>query len=65
VIGQIFFTDCFLGWEFSTYGVSTITLLEKKVRTGAYVSFVVLCMKFKNILMKETTHFFNFGMLHQ
>ena len=31
VVGQIFFTDCFLGWEFSTYGVSTLTLLETKV----------------------------------
>jgi hypothetical protein len=33
VIGQIFFTDCFLGWEFSQYGVSAVTLLEKKVKT--------------------------------
>merc|ERR1719468_457116 len=29
VIGQIFFTDCFLGYEFTTYGVSVATLLEQ------------------------------------
>jgi len=29
VIGQIFFTDCFLGYEFSTYGVQIATLLEE------------------------------------
>lgn len=29
VVGQIFFTDCFLGWEFSTYGVSTASFLEQ------------------------------------
>jgi len=28
VIGQIFFTDCFLGYEFSTYGVSAASLVE-------------------------------------
>jgi len=30
VIGQIFFTDCFLGYEFSLYGVSAVSLLEEK-----------------------------------
>jgi len=29
VVGQIFFTDCFLGWEFSTYGVNTASFLEE------------------------------------
>ena len=28
VVGQIFFTDCFLGWEFYTYGVSALSFLE-------------------------------------
>ena len=28
VVGQILFTDCFLGWEFSTYGASVLSLLE-------------------------------------
>jgi len=28
VIGQIFFTDCFLGYEFSTYGVSAASFVE-------------------------------------
>lgn len=28
VIGQVFFTDMFLGYEFSTYGVSTLSFLE-------------------------------------
>ena len=31
VVGQIFFTDCFLGWEFSTYGVNTASFLEESV----------------------------------
>ena len=31
VVGQIFFTDCFLGYEFSTYGVSAASFLEAKV----------------------------------
>lgn len=30
VIGQIFFTDCFLGYEFSTYGVNAASFLEAK-----------------------------------
>ena len=30
VIGQIFFTDCFLGYEFSTYGVHAASFLEEK-----------------------------------
>lgn len=30
VVGQIFFTDCFLGYEFSTYGVSAASFLEEK-----------------------------------
>merc|ERR1719461_1621044 len=30
VIGQVFFTDCFLGYEFSTYGVNAATLLEQE-----------------------------------
>ncbi len=29
VIGQIFFTDCFLGYEFSTFGVSAASFLEQ------------------------------------
>lgn len=28
VIGQIFFTDCFLGWEFSKYGISAASFSE-------------------------------------
>jgi len=28
VVGQIFFTDCFLGWEFSKYGVSAASFTE-------------------------------------
>ena len=28
VVGQIFFTDCFLGYEFSTYGVRYRILLR-------------------------------------
>ena len=28
VVGQIFFTDCFLGYEFSTYGVSAASFVE-------------------------------------
>jgi len=28
VVGQIIFTDCFLGWEFSNYGVQAVSLLE-------------------------------------
>jgi len=28
VIGQIFFTDCFLGYQFSTYGVSAASFVE-------------------------------------
>ena len=28
VVGQIFFTDMFLGYEFSTYGVSAASFLE-------------------------------------
>jgi hypothetical protein len=28
VVGQILFTDCFLGWEFSTYGASVLSLLD-------------------------------------
>ena len=31
VVGQIFFTDCFLGWEFSTYGVNSASFLEETV----------------------------------
>ena len=31
VVGQIFFTDCFLGYEFSTYGVNAASFLEAKV----------------------------------
>lgn len=29
VVGQIFFTDCFLGYEFSTYGVTAASFLER------------------------------------
>merc|ERR1719483_19746 len=29
VVGQIFFTDCFLGYEFSTYGVRAASFLEQ------------------------------------
>jgi len=28
VVGQIIFTDCFLGWEFSTYGANVLSLIE-------------------------------------
>ena len=34
VIGQIFFTDCFLGFEFAKYGVSTASFLEEEVSTS-------------------------------
>ena len=30
VVGQIFFTDCFLGYEFSTYGVHAASFLEQE-----------------------------------
>ena len=30
VIGQIFFTDCFLGYEFSKYGVSAASFLDQE-----------------------------------
>ena len=30
VVGQIFFTDCFLGYEFSKYGVSVASFLEQE-----------------------------------
>merc|ERR1719233_225696 len=33
VVGQVFFTDCFLGYEFSKYGVSAATLLEHEPET--------------------------------
>ena len=33
VIGQIFFTDCFLGYEFSKYGVSAASFLEQEPET--------------------------------
>ena len=33
VVGQVFFTDCFLGYEFSKYGVSAATLLEQESET--------------------------------
>ena len=31
VIGQIFFTDCFLGWEFTKYGFHAASFLEQQV----------------------------------
>lgn len=31
VVGQIFFTDCFLGYEFSIYGVSAASFLEENI----------------------------------
>ena len=31
VVGQIFFTDCFLGWEFTKYGVYAASFLEVDV----------------------------------
>jgi len=33
VVGQIFFTDCFLGYEFSIYGVQAASLLEEAPET--------------------------------
>jgi len=30
VAGQVFFTDCFLGYEFSTYGVNAASFLEQE-----------------------------------
>ena len=30
VVGQIFFTDCFLGYKFSKYGVSAASLLDQE-----------------------------------
>jgi len=30
VVGQVFFTDCFLGFEFSTYGVYAASFLEQE-----------------------------------
>ena len=32
VIGQMFFTDCFLGWEFSKYGVAAAGFSDLDVR---------------------------------
>ena len=31
VIGQIFFTDCFLGWEFTKYGVRAASFMDLDV----------------------------------
>ena len=31
VVGQIFFTDCFLGWEFTKYGVRALSFIEADV----------------------------------
>ena len=31
VVGNMFFTDCFLGWEFYTYGVQAASFLESSV----------------------------------
>ena len=31
VVGNMFFTDCFLGWEFYTYGVQAASFLEEDV----------------------------------
>ena len=33
VVGQIFFTDCFLGWEFTKYGVRALSFIEADVST--------------------------------
>lgn len=30
VVGQIFFTDCFLGYEFSKFGVSVVSILDQE-----------------------------------
>ena len=32
VVGQVFFTDCFLGYEFSTYGVYAASFLEQEAQ---------------------------------
>ena len=39
VVGQIFFTDCFLGWEFSKYGVSAASFTELDVSLVKIHSF--------------------------
>ena len=39
VVGQIFFTDCFLGWEFSKYGVSAASFTELDVSSVKLYSF--------------------------
>jgi len=33
VVGQIFFTDCFLGWEFTKYGVRALSFIEADPRS--------------------------------
>ena len=43
VVGQIFFTDCFLGYEFSTYGVNAASFLEAKVnQKGNRINLFIL-----------------------
>ena len=43
VVGQIFFTDCFLGYEFTTYGVSAASFLndEPEDRRDAMARYIV------------------------
>ena len=42
VIGQIFFTDCFLGWEFSKYGFSAATFTELDVGISGNISISMI-----------------------
>ena len=46
VVGQIFFTDCFLGWEFTKYGVRALSFIEADVsnRQGESVRNYVFCL---------------------
>ena len=37
VTGQIFFTDCFLGWEFTKYGVRAASFVDLDVCTSCNI----------------------------
>ena len=52
VVGQIFFTDCFLGWEFSKYGVSAASFTELDV--SSYKHLLIFYLHINYIIMFST-----------
>jgi hypothetical protein len=48
VIGQIFFTDCFLGWEFSKYGFQAASFIDLDV--GIFTIFGEGCSIYYNVI---------------